>query len=64
METSLIIKGKDTSRKDITKSVQNINPNATATNMYNFAVDFMQLSTNSFVNVARVDKTTLTGGGE
>lgn len=64
METSLVIKGKDTSQKDTTKSVQNINPNATAANMYNFAVDFMTLSTNSFVSVARIDKTTLQGGGE
>jgi len=64
METSLVIKSTTTSQKDTTKSVQNINPSATEANLYNFAVSFMQLSTNTFVSVARVDKTTLQGGGE
>ena len=62
METALVIKSQTTSLKDASKSVQNINPEATAANLYQFAVDFTRLSTNSFVNVVRVDKTTLQGG--
>lgn len=62
METALNIKSKNTSNKDVTKSVQNINPNATAANMYQFAVDFTAISKNSFVEVVRIDKTTLQGG--
>lgn len=62
MDTALNIKSKTTSNKDATKSVQNINPNATAANMYQFAVDYTALSSNSFVSVVRIDKTTLTGG--
>lgn len=62
METALVIKSRTTSSKDSSKSVQNINPSATESNLYQFARDFMDLSTNSFVNVVRVDKTTLQGG--
>lgn len=62
METALNIKSKTYANKDVTKSVQNINPNATAANMYQFAVDFSALSKDSFVEVVRIDKTTLSGG--
>lgn len=62
METSLIIKGKTTDNKDTSKSLTNINPNATDANLYNFAVDFQGLSKNTFESVVRINKTTLTGG--
>lgn len=62
METALNIKSKTYANKDVTKSVQNINPNATAANMYQFAVDFSALSKDSFVEAVRIDKTTLSGG--
>lgn len=62
METALNIKSTNTSNKDVSKSISNINPNATNANLYTFAVDFNALSTHSFVNVVRIDKTTLQGG--
>lgn len=62
METALNIKSKTQSQKDITKSVQNINPNATEAVLYQFAIDYNDLSNQTFVNVVRIDKTTLSGG--
>lgn len=61
METALNIKSVK-SGKEITKSIQNINPAATEANLYQFALDFNNLSTHAFANVVRIDKTTLQGG--
>lgn len=59
MTTSIIInfvKGNEKKQR----SISNIDPNATANNLIEFSQLYAALSTYSYVNTVRVDKTELT----
>jgi len=57
METSLVIKSKDTAQKEVTKSLTNINPNVSNANLKTAAQMFTSISSGTYYSATRVDKT-------
>lgn len=65
MATSIIIKYTDATLKKYQKAVPNVSDSATDAELYNFAYDFLALSTYTFSEAQKVSTTTLpvpTGG--
>lgn len=60
MTTSIIIHSTDSSGDKKQRSVTNINPNATANQLIEFAGKFTALSNHTYVSTVRVDRTELT----
>jgi len=56
METSLVIKSKDTNQKDVTKSLTNINPNIGNTNLKVAAQMFTSISSGTYYDATRINK--------
>lgn len=65
MNTSLIINSTDSNGKAYQKSISNINPEKANATLGEFAQMLNGLSTNTYVNASRVDKSDVTeeGGG-
>lgn len=60
MTTSIIINSTKSSGDKRQRAVSNIDPNATANQLIEFAGKLTALSTDSYVSTIRVDKTELT----
>lgn len=56
METSLVIKSKDTNQKEVTKSLTNINPNVSNVNLKTAAQMFTSISSGTYYDATRVNK--------
>ena len=56
METSLVIKSKDTNQKEVTKSLTNINPNVSNANLKTAAQMFTSISSGTYYSATRIDK--------
>ena len=56
METSLVIKSKDTSQKEITKSLTNINPNVDNAKLKIAAQMFTSISSGTYYDATKVNK--------
>lgn len=56
METSLVIKSKDTAQKEVTKSLTNINPNVSNANLKTAAQMFTSISSGTYYDATRVNK--------
>lgn len=59
--TALSIKGKTSGGDGITSTINYVNPSATATQLQSLATAFNDLTTNTIVDVTRIDKNSLTG---
>ena len=62
MSVKLQINMLDVNNNEIKKNIGYVNPNATDAQLYELAIKFVQLTTNSFVSVEKIVTTEL--GGE
>ena len=58
--TSLELNGRDSNSVAIKKTYGNINPDASALVLKNFAVGLNNLTTNTLINITRIDRTDIT----
>lgn len=61
--TSISVEMTDQRGNKLTRSITNVSPSATNADMYNFTIGLLSLTTNTFNNAYRVDKTWLTDNG-
>ena len=61
MSVKLQINMLDTNNNAIKENIGYVNPNATDAQLYELAVKFVQLTTNSFVSVDKIVTTSLDG---
>lgn len=59
MERVIKINMLDTNNEPITKSIQNVNPNATDEDILDFSDEYVGLTTNTHVTTEKIDTTVL-----
>lgn len=64
MKVKLQINMRDANNNKITENIGYVNPNATDAQLYELAIKFCSLTTNSFVSVEKIIITSLESGEE